>query len=212
MSSAVAAAAATPAARRQQQEQQQQQQQQQEQLPSSSATTLANKTPQFPAIHEHETEMFPGMVVGPASEPSPPPRDARESSGLISSLSLASTAISRGTSGIADDDVSILSDGTGAFHRDARAPFSRSACHRGGFGPAVGGRPMVDVVPAHYDGEGGDATPPSTWSEERHARPSSTSVAPPCVNNSDRSRDGSCRRGTGALPPRAKPAFQRQFL
>jgi len=193
-------------------------------------TTLANKTPPFPAIHEHETEMFPGMVAGPASDPSsPPPRAARESSGLISSLSLANTTIARGiSSGITDDDVSILSDGTGAFHGgDARgASFSRSVADRrgGGFGPVAGGRPpVVDIVPAHYDddagaaalaavGEGGDATPPSTWSEERHRRPSSESVAVPCANDGDRSRDGGGRRGAGALPPRAKPAFQRQFL
>jgi hypothetical protein len=233
-SAAAAAAAATPAARQQQQHQQQQEQEQQQQLPSSSVTTLANKTtPPFPAIHEHESETFPGTIVGPASDPSsPPPRAARESSGLISSLSLANTTIARGTpSGIADDDVSILSDGTGAFHGgDAVGAPSSSRCfadRRGCFGaPVVVGRhPVVDVVPAHYDddagaaaaalapvGEAGDATPPSIWSEERHQRPLSTSVAIPCANNSERSRDGSGRRGTGALPPRAKPAFQRHFM
>ncbi|KAL3800900.1 hypothetical protein ACHAW5_002051 [Stephanodiscus triporus] len=186
--------------------------QQQQQLPSSLATTSTNITSLFPAIHEHETEVFPGIVVGSALDPSPLPFAARESSGLISSLSLAN-AITRETSGIADDDVSILSDGTGAFHGDVRAS-SRGAIHRG-FGPVMGGRPVVDVVPAHYDDmgvsaalpaveEGGDAMQHSTLSQEQNRSS--------YVNNSNRSQGGSSRRSIGTPPPRAKPAFQRQYL
>ncbi|KAL3822942.1 hypothetical protein ACHAXA_011657 [Cyclostephanos tholiformis] len=195
------------------------QQQQQQQYSSSTATSVIKAFP-FSVIHEHEeTEMLPGISVGPSLDPSYLPHAARESPGLISSLSLANSNIAREILGFADDDVSILSDGTGA---DTRASLRGAANYRG-FGPVMGSRPVVDVVPAHYDDMGavtaltaveecGDAVQPSTWAEGKHQIASPASAASSYVKNGSKSRGGSSRKGIGIPPHRTKPAFQRQFL
>ena len=193
---------------------------------SSSTTTSANnKDPPFPAIHEHEaTDIFPGIPVGSSLEdPTYLARPPPESSGLISSLSPTNTGnIAREISGYTDDDVSILSDGTGTFQGDARATLRGASNHRFSV-PVVAGRPVVDVVPAHYDDsgavaevaaveEGGGAMQTSDRTEERHRIASSASAASSYANNRSVSRAGGSLRGIGVTPHRTKPAFQRQFL
>ena len=92
-----------------------------------------------------------------------------------------------------DDDVSLLSDGTGAF-ADVTPHHYRSSPVRGGGKPAV-----VDIVP---NGNIKVARGGGSALEEKQA-PSSSSVASSSVSS---------RRRLGKKTPRAQPAFKRQFM
>ena len=130
----------------------------------------------FPAIHENEAE--PSLGLSPLrdsglSNLSP----YREVSGLT----------------IHDDDVSILTENTGAFGDVAAGAHQNSP---------IRCRPVVDVVPKHYT-NGIDAVKTTKTPPDKPVASASASVA---SSASRRSR----RRVVGG--PKAKPAFQRQFM
>ena len=89
-----------------------------------------------------------------------------------------------------DDDVSLLSDGTGAFDNH----------HLTSHNSPIRGRLMVDVVPKQYVNDTGKS--PSETPEKK-VPSSPRSVASTSVASSRKNR---------IKAPRAKPAFQRQFL
>eukprot|EP00578_Thalassiosira_sp_NH16_P025704 CAMPEP_0181082918 /NCGR_PEP_ID=MMETSP1071-20121207/3878_1 /TAXON_ID=35127 /ORGANISM="Thalassiosira sp., Strain NH16" /LENGTH=712 /DNA_ID=CAMNT_0023164537 /DNA_START=134 /DNA_END=2272 /DNA_ORIENTATION=- len=162
-------------------------QQHQHQLPQQHhhpSMALSSKF-SFPAIHENEAEAFgtPSFATSAAS------------------LSLT-REVSAGPMAIHDDDVSILSDGTGAFGDAA----SHNAPPR-----AIRGRPVVDVVPKQHSNNngnidtGGDNSPFIAPEDSKRVL-STSSVASSSVNSVRR------HRSRAAAAPRAKPAFQRQFL
>jgi len=134
--------------------------------------------PSMAAIHENETEMFGRTSFRPSYDSTLSP--TREVSGLT----------------IHDDDVSVLSDGTGAFGDPA------AAHHNVNGSSPIRGNLVVDVVPKHYPSGSNSMGNNGTTSEKQVQ--SSSSVASSSVNSSSR------RRRSKA--PRAKPAFQRQLL
>jgi len=144
---------------------------------SSSPLHQQHHPSRFPAIHENEPELY-GTSIRPSlldpSERLSTMTPTREVSGLT----------------IHDDDVSLLSDGTGAFDNH----------HLTSHNSPIRGRPMVDVVPKQYASENGNLSP--SESPEKKAL-SSRSVASTSVASSRKNR---------IKAPRAKPAFQRQRL
>jgi len=141
---------------------------------SSSPLHQQHHPSRFPAIHENEPELY-GTSLRPSlldpSERLSTMTPTREVSGLT----------------IHDDDVSLLSDGTGAFDNH----------HLTSHNSPIRGQPMVDVVPKQYAGENGSQSP-----LDKKVLSSSKSVASTSVAS----------RKNRIKAPRAKPAFQRQFL
>jgi len=128
----------------------------------------------FPAINENETAELLGSFQPRPFEPSFNNAPAREVSGLTT---------------IHDDDVSLLSDGTGAF-----GDISMIA--------ADPGRPVVDILPPQHSFNG------RSTEEQKFPMPSSN--LPVGARPVGRRQRGT-KAGSAAAAPRAKPAFQRQF-
>jgi len=141
---------------------------------SSSPLQQQHHPSRFPAIHENEPELY-----GTSLRPS-----LLDPSGRLSTMTPT-----REVSGLTmhDDDVSLLSDGTGAFDNH----------HLTSHNSPIRGRPMVDVVPKQYINDNGIS--PSETPEKKAS--SSRSVASTSVASSRKNR---------IKAPRAKPAFQRQ--
>ena len=181
---------------------------------------LKAKCPLFPAINEDEESgidinIETTTTTSPEDDNVPPPlsvpycastTDQQEevtSVGLISSLTFT-----REQSGniMIDDDVSALSDGTGA------AIIKKSdvddLSHTLDVAPAV----VAPQTTHHNDDNLASSTTLVAVVEEEGGnvrKSSSTSV----TSSSVRSRGSSnSKRNVGTQPPRAKPAFQRQFL
>ena len=146
----------------------------------------------FPAtINEDE-------MLGPSFQPLdslpllPPTREVPE----------ATREIDSGMLNMHDDDVSILSDGTGAFG-DMSKVVNGS--------PLRGRQPVVDIVPKHIsngtcavgDSEANNNGVMGNQTPEKQVR-SPSSIA------SSSAASGGRRRGKAV--PKAKPAFQRQFM
>ena len=156
----------------------------------------AAKSHAFPAINENETtEMFGSFDPSSAA------------------LGHTTTATSIGAtrealSGIIhDDDVSILSDGTGAFGGgDASAYYVNSRT-------PLRGTPLVDIVPGNCNNDGSPALIATNGAQSGGDMNGANGAPAPAYQQPKSSSSVSSRKSRqsrkGRAAPRAKPAFQR---
>lgn len=178
---------------------------------SSSASKIT-----FPAINEDESDDDAYRSTFRPAFTAPLPSDSLllPPVGVVPGMTATTLSdATREVSGINihDDDVSILSDGTGAFGDGlAASPMSRRMNQGGPMARSGQQRPMVDIVPLHYSNGGGGSGEGSDGEIVRKSRMSSSSTGgTSSVVSGSRRRS---RGRAGAAAPRAKPAFQRQFL